>query len=333
MVPILLLTLCVTAMAQPGPYSLWATPTSTRMSTPTVHGERVYAMPFFYEGGTIPFELSAWNASTGASLFTVPVSAWSNRTQDYRGLAPSVTRVGKHNAGRLVVVYAFHQSSSLKAVDGETGAFLWEQSLYTATCQDILHCEFVGLSSPSDGIFIVEQPSNLTRLDAATGEIVWTAMLTDNDGNPGSTRSHIAVDGDALIWSCRDRVHRVDLATGGFLWSSTIVLPNCSSPADGCYVMDFTPPVVDGKYIVVGGFADYWSVGINSPGVILSLWALTGTLRWSATPAYGMVSVAAGGGVAVANPGQYGGRQSDNASLHSYPCTSHFLCCFIWQLM
>ena len=302
---VLAVALASLVAAQPGPYPVWSIPTDVRMSTPAVGYGMVYASPFlFSEEGTLPFAAAGWNSTTGASVFTIPYSAAGNRVADWKGIPPAVTRyTTKAGVGKIVMLYAFHIDGSVRAVDGLTGEALWSVDVYPSQCGN-LYCSIAGLSAPVEGSFIVEQPSFLLRLDAATGRVVWNTSVGGNDLNPGSWRSHVAADDEtAFIVSARDYVHRVDFYTGGFLFSAQITLPNCSNNEfDSCVVMQYTPPKVVGDYIIVGGAAHF---GLDEHGAILCLWKRTRGLRWWSIPSHFAWDVAASASIAVSDPGVY----------------------------
>jgi hypothetical protein len=291
--------------AQPGPYPLWSAPSSVRTTGPSVGYGGVYAMPFeFDESGTLPFMLTGWNASTGETLFTIPFTSFdNNNTGDWEGITPAVTLANLAPSGhtpknRPVVLYGFHLDNLVRAVDGYTGEHLWHSTIVPTQCgqQD---CQLTGLSAPVEGSFIVEQASFLVRLDAATGNVVWNVSVSGNDGNPGSGRSHVTADDSAaFMYTTRDHINRVDFYTGGFLYSATVSLGGCTWD---CTVSDYTPVAVTSDYAVVGGWTFAWG---QSVGVVACLWKRTGAVKWMATPAHYMWSVAANDNVVVANPGE-----------------------------
>jgi outer membrane protein assembly factor BamB len=150
----------------------------------------------------------AHDLNTGDTLWTAdlpvdfPSTDWRNRVSAIRDSKVYATRAGNTNA------------SYMYALDATTGATVWRSdSLVDESTTE-------GISFADNGDLIVGNFSNIMRIDATNGNMLWKTTRY----SPTSGGSHVAVNGNsAYTWEASGYgpiISVFDLATGNHLYSS-----------------------------------------------------------------------------------------------------------------
>lgn len=262
----------------------WISPTGQQIrSSPAVVDGVVYV------GMTYPpFNLTAVNASTGASLWTF--------SANYDIVSSPAVANG--------VVYFGSYDNNVYALNAKTGALLW--SYTTGNWVQSSPAVWNGV------IYIDSDDGNLYALNAETGVKLWSYPTGSPHGAGISPGDVAAADGvvyvaglalnastGALVWSngiggglavangvvyvsSNDSVYAVNASTGATLWSYTSPGPIYSSPA-----------VANGVVYVNSTYDDYVYALSTSTGALL--WSsLIGPMFSSPAVANGVVYVGAG---------------------------------------
>ena len=158
------------------------------------------------------------------------------------------------------------ENLGLYAYDAETGKLLWENSPRTAD-ESIDRIQDPPTLTP-EAVYVTSEGNEVHRVDAATGEIVWTHALSE-EGSGGPSAPTVT-DSTAYL-SIEDGIRALALDTGEPRWQS-----------GNRNVWGLRPPA-DSSQI-------YTSVGTE-------LWALdgaSGKRRWTYRDVYGSIVVAGG---------------------------------------
>lgn len=176
------------------------------------------------------------------------------------------------SAGQVVVgewtgsIASYTENRGLCAYDAKTGQLLWENSPRTMN-GGIGRIQDPPALTP-DAAYVTSEQNEVHRIDAATGEIVWTHTLSEE--NSGIISALTVADSSAYL-SVENGILALALDTGEPRWQS--------GSRD---VWGFRPPA-DSSQI-------YTSVGTE-------LWALneaSGERQWSHPDVYGSIVVAGG---------------------------------------
>ncbi|EMA56335.1 outer membrane protein assembly factor BamB family protein [Halococcus thailandensis] len=158
------------------------------------------------------------------------------------------------------------ENLGLYAYDAETGKLLWENSPRT-TDESIDRIQDPPALTP-EAVYVTSEGNEVHRVDAATGEIVWTHTLSEESfGSP----SALTVTDSAAYLSVENGILALALDTGEPRWQSRNRM-----------MWGFRPSVDSSQL--------YTSVGTE-------LWALdraSGERRWTHPDVYGSIVVAGG---------------------------------------
>jgi outer membrane protein assembly factor BamB len=146
------------------------------------------------------YRLSKLDLRTGKPL-------WSAEEED----------LGNHDAAPVITgaqVVLTTRSRSITAFDSASGKLLWRHDK-TTPCAPTL--------SVSDGRIyfsggLAGTADNLTALNAATGEKVWSAALSESDGSKGCGTLSTAVAGGMVFTGMGRDLFALDAATGAVTW-------------------------------------------------------------------------------------------------------------------
>ncbi len=172
-------------------------------------------------------------------------------------------------------VYAVGAALDLVAVDGETGARLWEQSLLTdelvkntgwrswigfsESKADVKDGFSAGIAYYRGRIYATTGFGELLAINAETGIIEWRVKNFVPFSNAPTIR-----DGRVFVVSQDSRLQAFEAATGRRLWEHLSI----TEPAD---ILSATSPAVN-QQAVIAGF---------SSGEIVSLQTVNGSVNWS----------------------------------------------------
>ncbi len=150
--------------------------------------------------------MKAFTASTGADLYTVPASG------------PVFSSAGEDDS----VVYVGTSSGLIKAVDGATGAPVWENNVGVAVTASAC------ISPAASRVYSADHAGNVIALDMVTGNVDWKT----NTANVGIIRVAAPIDPTPafdptglIAVSGIGEVMRLDATTGALMW----VVPSESS--------------------------------------------------------------------------------------------------------
>lgn len=163
-------------------------------------------------------------------------------------------------------IASYTENRGLYAYDVETGQLLWENPSHTAD-EGIGRIQDPPALTP-DAAYVTSEQNEVHRIDAATGEIVWTHALSEE--NSGIISALTVTDSTAYL-SVENGILALALDTGKPQWQS-----------GNRNVWGFRPPANSSQI--------YTSVGTE-------LWALdgaSGERQWTYPDVYGSIVVAEG---------------------------------------
>ena len=176
-----------------------------------------------------PGTLAAYDATTGKLR-------WSEQFD------PGNTSTVTVSGGRVFVGEGLDQTTAavhhLEAFDAMTGDRLWA-SPFAAPSGNIL---LIGAAA-GGSVFVTGIDGNLYVLDAATGDVQWTAAIGSNQ-----SPSAAVLDGELYVTSDDRKIHAFDLATHAKLWDVQLRgVPG-------------SPAIIDGKIIMTTGLGQIVSL-------------------------------------------------------------------------
>ena len=277
----------------PGLHLIWsaATSGSIGLSSPAVVDGIVYV-------GSLGHELSAFDATTGTSI-------WTLDTVDPVESSPAV-------AGGLVFVLT--DTGELLAASASTGSIVWSQQVGAG-----------GLIAPptvDHGVLYQAGDQTVNAYEASTGTLLWSDPII------GAVRSAVSVK-NGRVFVATDEVYSMDAATGAHLWAHLIRYDNFSesSPAVAdkllyvgsqnsatLFALTGGRGTISWQTMLGGGNLDStptvaYGLVFVADSLLNQIWAVdaqTGALRWSAFGGGTHGSLAAANGVLYA--GTVGGN-------------------------
>ena len=260
------------------------------LSSPVVHGNRVYAASCVLDPPDSYGIVFCVDANTGETLWSVD----QVEGEELKGFfsSPAVTADGKY----LIVGQGLHPDTNcrLVCIDTETGKVHW-------TVSTKLHLE----SSPAIengvvyiGAGAIEDPAThkpishtgyVMAVNIADGQLKWRYDVADPESSP------IVKDGIVYIGSGFNGKAVVALRTGTDEELKKAGQNRLLWKTDAPYPITGAVTYVDGNIIVGGGNGDFVFRDPNPAGVVMSLEAKTGKIRWqSKMPDAVLGAVAAG---------------------------------------
>jgi polyvinyl alcohol dehydrogenase (cytochrome) len=233
--------------------------------TATTHGD-VSAVPAVV-GGAVYFPdwggyLNKVNASTGATMWSRPIS-------DYDGIANSVSRSAPAVVGNVVYV-GDQNGGNLSAVNATTGAPIWTTrvdahpfAILTAGPLVVNGVVYQGVASAEEGV--ATDPNypcctfrgSIVALNASNGAILWkTYTVPDNGGVPGGY-------------------------SGGAVWGTTPAYDAASNTLFATTGNNYTVPQTVKDCEAAGGTASACLDPADHIDSVLALNAATGAIKWA----------------------------------------------------
>ena len=201
--------------------------------------------------GSEPPDLRAFNATTGAALWTTMAPG----TCQFSG--QPVHHTDRVIAGLLCPGADSTSTGKLIAVDAATGAILWITN-YDQAISDLAVGADGTVYAVSNGISGFDLVISILAVDATTGRILWVTTA------PGENGLAPPVVGGGLAYThSKTAATAYDARTGRLVWRTSLVAidPCCGTIGD---------PVLAGGTLYVGGDTD----------VLYAINAATGAIRW-----------------------------------------------------
>ncbi|MGH9018709.1 MAG: PQQ-binding-like beta-propeller repeat protein, partial [Acidimicrobiales bacterium] len=207
-------------------------------------------------------DLNAVNASTGALLWSKPIS-------DYDGISGAKSRTSPAVAGGVIYI-GDQNGAHVMAVKASTGALLWIEQLSTHASAIITQSPlvykgvvYVGVSSSeqyaamSSGYACCTFRGSMVALKAKTGKVLWqTYMVPPNDNTPGGY-------------------------SGGAVWSSTPALDPATHTLYITTGNNYSIPTSASTCESSGGTVAQCLAPDDYIDAIVSLNAKTGAVNWA----------------------------------------------------
>ena len=188
----------------------------------------------------MPGGIYSLNSSNGSVVWSYPL------TEDFE--------VNPVMAGNLLITARAASSSTILAINIQTGLKAWEFVIGTSICQNpVVH---------TNALIFGGQDGKIYALDCTTGKLIWSRDFSVNYSNKGaSSTSPVTYQNLVIVNNGNSGYYGLNAATGATVWNYNPGTPNTSSPAIGN----------DKMYFAVDDYPDSKAV---------ALLAATGQLVW-----------------------------------------------------
>lgn len=183
---------------------------TTFYSAPSVNNTTAYFGDF---GATTGF----FNPSPRVSLYAVENSDSAVAPLIWKQEEAAFDRIVAPASQSETLAFFGTADNDVIALDNNSGDIVWRfEAGHSIWGQPVYQDEV---------LYVASLDKNLYALNAANGELIWTAVFDDNEdgttGSSGSLPSQPVIDGDTIYVSSFDeKIHAIDLDTGVEKWSN-----------------------------------------------------------------------------------------------------------------